>query len=97
MPIPLSSQTNSSGIGTPWYAECSAVLIAPTAVEWFADASPKLHTVTASSGHAQVTPSLRGAGDGERDPEGARQMRGDGRRLRNDVQVMAAEHLVPAA
>ncbi len=58
MPMPLSSQTNSSGIGMPWYDACRAALIAPVAVEWFADASPKLVTTTASAGHGDRTPSL---------------------------------------
>ena len=33
--------------------------------------------------------------DREGDADGARQMRGDGRRLRDDRQIVAAEHLVP--
>ena len=43
------------------------------------------------AGHAQ----LPGARDGERDADGPRKVRCDGRGLRNDVQVVAAEHLVP--
>ena len=74
-----------------------AVLIAPTAVEWFAEASPKLHTAIASAGHGDGDAELAGPGDGERDADRARQVRGDRRGLRNDVEVVAAEHLVPAA
>ncbi len=37
------------------------------------------------------------ARDGERDPDGPRKVRCDGRGLRNDVQVVAAEHLVSPA
>ena len=56
-----------------------------------AEAAHRDRIVGPCAGH----PELLGAGDGERDTEGARQMRRDGRRLRNDVQVVAAEHLVP--
>jgi hypothetical protein len=58
IPIPLSSQTSSNGIGRPWYDACRAALIAPVAVEWFADASPKLVTTIASDGHGDGTPSF---------------------------------------
>ena len=71
--------------------------MAPTAVEWFTDASPKLHTVIASSGHGQATPSFLATRNGERDADSPRKVRCDGRGLRNDVQVVAAEHLVPPA
>ncbi len=58
IPIPLSSQTSSNGIGMPWYDACRAALIAPVAVEWFAEASPKLVTTIASAGHGDGTPSF---------------------------------------
>jgi hypothetical protein len=54
----LSSQTNSSGNGSLWYAQCRAAFSAPSAVEWFAEASPKLHITIASAGHGEETPSL---------------------------------------
>ena len=55
MPRPLSSQTSSSGTGSPRKAALRALLIAPTAVEWFADASPKEQTTTLSGGHGDDT------------------------------------------
>src|SRR4028119_55769 len=57
--MPLSSQTRSSGIGSPRKPTCTAALTAPAAVEWFAEASPKLQTTTASRGYSPVSPSLR--------------------------------------
>jgi hypothetical protein len=42
-------------------------------------------------------PEFPGPGDRERDAHGPRQVRRDGRGLRNDVQVPATEHLVPSA
>src|SRR5579885_1692158 len=57
MPMELSSQTNSTGQGSFWWAVHWAALKAPSAVEWFELASPKLHTTTLSSGIGGVTPS----------------------------------------
>src|SRR6478609_1137724 len=37
-----------------------------------------------------------GSRDGERDPDRARKVRGDRRRLGDDVQVVAAEHFMPS-
>ena len=70
---------------------------APTAVEWLTDASPKLHTAIASAGQAASTPSLRARPMRERHADRARQVRGDGGGLRDDGELAAAEHLVPAA
>ena len=73
-------------------------LSAPTAVEWLADASPKLHTTTESSGHGGVTPSdARRPAEGERQAERPRQVGGDRRGLRDDVEPGVPEHLVAAA
>ena len=70
--------------------------MAPTAVEWFAEASPKLHTGRVGGPWARHA-ELSAARDRERDADGPRQVRRDRRGLRDDVQVVAAEHLVPAA
>src|SRR5690606_41827314 len=51
MPIPLSSQTNSSGSRTPEWSYQAAVLNAAWATAWLTDASPKEQTTTASAGH----------------------------------------------
>ena len=56
MPVPLSSQTSSSGIGNPMRTAYRAVLIAARAVAWFALASPNEQTTTASSGRSIPTP-----------------------------------------
>ena len=74
-----------------------AVLIAPTAVEWLTDASPKLQTAIASSGHGRATSEFGGPLDGERDPDRARKVGGDRRRLGDDVQIVPAEDFVPPA
>ncbi len=94
--MPLSSQTNSNGIGTPWYAVCNAALMAPTAVEWFADASPETAHRQGIGGPRAGHPQLARAGDRECHPQRPWQMGGDRRGLRNDVEIVAAEHLVPA-
>ena len=61
IPSPLSSQTSSSGNGTPRWAIWAAALIEPWAVEWFSEASPKLHTARASVGHWVSTSSSSAA------------------------------------
>src|SRR5205814_3333405 len=50
-PMPLSSQTNSTGIRSPEWSHQPAVLNAATALAWLIDASPNEHTATASEGH----------------------------------------------
>ena len=50
-PMPLSSQTNSTGIRSPEWSHQPAVLNAATALAWLIDASPNEHTATASVGH----------------------------------------------
>ena len=59
MPMPLSSQTISSGIGRPWYTVLDEVLKAPTRVEWLTEASPKLVTTMASPGQGVAIPIRR--------------------------------------
>ncbi len=67
-----------------------------------ADRGGVVHRRVAEAAHRECVvrpwaghPKLFGACDGERDPDGPRQVRRDGRRLRNDVQVVPAEDLVP--
>ena len=96
MPMPLSSHTNSSGIGSTLVRAVAAALIAPGAVEWLADASPKLHTTTASCGQGRRDAELARPVERERQADRARQVRRDRRGLRDDASA-AAEHLVPAA
>ena len=97
MPRPLSSQTSSSGQSRCTCVRYAAALRAPAAVEWLTEASPKLATTSASSGHGVSRPSSLREPQGEAEPDGARQVRGDRRRLRDDVQLRVPEHLVPAA
>ena len=54
MPIPLSSQTNSTGSFAPVWSNQPAVLNAAWATAWLTDASPKEQTTIASSGHWSV-------------------------------------------
>ena len=61
IPIPLSSQTKSSGRGTPCTAVQQAALIAPCAVEWLSEASPKEHMAIASRGRIACSGRLRRA------------------------------------
>src|ERR1700716_3661090 len=65
--------------------------MAPTAVEWVAEAAHGYRIVGPWADHAEFL----GPRDGERNSDRARKVRRDGRGLRNDVQVMASEHLVP--
>jgi len=55
-PMPLSSQTNSTGQGRCWYAVQAAALKPASAVAWFTAASPNEHTTRASSGTGRSTP-----------------------------------------
>ena len=93
-PSPLSSQISSSGTGTPERSNQPAALNAAVAAAWLTEASPNEATATASRGHG-----CPAAGPGQREgqPDGARQVRGHGGGGRDDVQVGAAEDLVPAA
>ena len=68
IPIPLSSQTISSGSGSPWNAQYDAVLSAPAAVEWLTDASPMLVTTTESAGHGGGWPSRAARGSARARP-----------------------------
>ena len=61
IPIPLSSQTNRSGKGTPCTAVQPAALMAPCAVEWFSEASPKEHITMPSRGKIACSGRLRRA------------------------------------
>ena len=70
---------------------------APAAVEWFSEASPMLASTIASAGQRGGGPQPGGPAQRERQPDRPRQVRGDGRGLRDDVQVGVAEDLVPAA
>src|SRR5258706_4619645 len=56
MPIPLSSQTNSTGAGSFWYAVHAAALNAVCAVAWFDEASPNEQIAIASSGIGSLWP-----------------------------------------
>ena len=75
----------------------AAALSAPWAVEWLTDASPRLVTTTASSGHAALGRQVGEVAEREGQADRARQVGGDGRGLREDVQRRVAEDLVPAA
>ena len=97
MPRPLSSQTSSTGQSRCTCVRYAAALSAPAAVEWLTEASPKLQTTTASSGHGVSRPEQLRQPEREAEPDRARQVRGDRRGLRDDVQPRVPEHLVPAA
>jgi hypothetical protein len=97
MPMPLSSQTSSSGIGSRGSSPRSPALTAPVAVEWLAEASPKLHTVTASDGHSPGRPSLAARLVAKATPRARGQVRGDGGGLRQDRELLAPEDLVAPA
>src|SRR5688572_12154558 len=59
MPMPLSSQTYSTGAGSFWYAVHAAVLNAVCAVAWFDDASPNEQIAMLSSGIGSAWPMRR--------------------------------------
>ena len=56
MPMPLSSQTNSTGAGSFWYAVHAAALNAVCAVAWLAEASPNEQIAMLSSGIGSAWP-----------------------------------------
>ena len=85
------------GIGSPGVTAWPAALSAPTAVEWLTEASPRLATTTASSGHGESTPRRVRGSEREGQAERSRQVGGDGRGLRDDVEGRVAEDLVPTA
>ena len=57
--MPLSSQTNSTGAGSFWYAVHCAALNAVCAVAWFAEASPNEQIAIESSGIGSAWPMRR--------------------------------------
>ena len=59
MPMPLSSQTYSTGAGSCWYAVHAAALNAVCAVAWLLDASPKEQIAIESAGIGSVCPMRR--------------------------------------
>ena len=75
----------------------AAALSAPWAVEWLTEASPRLVTTIASSGQRRSRRQVGEVAEREGQADRARQVRGDGRGLREDVQRRVAEDLVPAA
>ena len=87
MPIPLSSHTNRTGHGDAAVRRYAAAFSAPGAVEWLADASPKLHTHDGvARARGRRTPGRAGQAERERQAHRPRQVGGDRRGLRDDVQ-----------
>jgi hypothetical protein len=59
MPMPLSSQTNTSGSGLPTRWAQRAALMPASAAAWLSEASPNEHIATASSGTSVGMPRRR--------------------------------------
>ena len=96
IPHPLSSHTNSSGSGSPWWAVYGGGVdralrgrVVERGVAEAADGD--------GVRRPRRAPEPTGATDGERHADRPRQVRGDRRRLRDDGQVGVTEHLVPPA
>ena len=97
MPMPLSSQTNSTGAGSFWYAVHAAALNAVCAVAWLLEASPNEQIAMLSSGIGSAWPMRLRLLDRDRGAQRLGQVRGDGRGLRQHPQRLAAPDLVAAA
>ena len=96
-PVVLAHEQDRQRVAAA-YAHDAAVLSAACAVAWFTrGVAERCRRRSRRPARRQATPSSGRALDRERDPDGARQVRGDRGGLRDDREVGVAEHLVAAA